>query len=362
MPVLLAVDGNSLLHRAHHAWAGSQETDGDGRPTWGLRGMLGAIAAAAARFTPDGLVVGFDCLEHSVRKEAFAGYKAHRPDKPAELQAQALDAPGLLRQAGVPVVTPHGYEADDVLASAAALARRGGWRSILVTSDRDSFALIDPTTSVLRVVNGGIDGSPLLTPAALTAVCAIGDGQYGDFAALRGDPSDNLPGVAGVGAKTAARLLGAFAGLDAVYATIDDGRLDEVVAVVGRVIAARIASPQVRTDLLRNRSLMDMRADLELPDLADITLPLDPDRLTAALAARGIRLGEAVWALVGGRRPAWTPPGFDKAPKHLPGAVQSPWLAGWLGSVTPPATPAPVTVRRRPPRPRPVPPGQLRLF
>ncbi len=368
-PVLLAVDGNSLLHRAHHAWAGSQETDGDGRPTWGLRGLLGQISAAAARFTPDALVVGFDCREHSIRKAEFAGYKAQRPDKPADLQAQAGDAPDLLRQAGLPVVTPHGYEADDVLASAAALARRDGWQSILVTSDRDSFALIDPTTSVLRVMNGGIEGSPLLTPAALATVCAVGGGQYQDFAVLRGDPSDNLPGVAGVGARTAARLLAAFPGLDAVYAAIDDGRLDEVAAVVGPVIAGRMATSQVRDDLMRNRRLMTMRADLDLPALADLRLPLDPGRLTAALAARGIRLGDSVWALVGGRRPAWTPPGFDKAPKHLPGAVPSPWRAGWLDSVMPPAAVAAaaparpaVSVRRRGSRPHPVTAGQLRLF
>src|SRR4249920_1957612 len=135
-PLLLAVDGDSLLHRAHHAYADSQEHGPDGRPAWGLRGLLSFIAAAAARFTPDALVVGFDSREHSVRKAEFPGYKAHRPDKPPPLQAQLDDAPDLLAAAGVPVVSVHGYEADDVLASAAALAHQGGWRAILVTSDR----------------------------------------------------------------------------------------------------------------------------------------------------------------------------------------------------------------------------------
>ena len=367
-PLLLAIDGDSLLHRAHHAYADSEELGPEGRPAWGLRGLLGFIAAAAARFTPDGLVVGFDSREHSVRKAAFPAYKAHRPDKPPPLAAQLEDAPLLLAAAGVPVVSVPGYEADDVLASAAALARRGGWRAVLVTSDRDSFALIDQTTSVLRLVNGGIEDSPLLTPAALPAVCGVGADQYRDYAALRGDSSDNLPGVPGFGGKTAARLLSAFRSLDDVYEAIDDGRGDEVSAVVGKSLTARIASPACRADVERNRGLMAMREDLALPGLTELGLPLDGHRLAAVLAGRDIRLGQSAWALVGGQRPPWTPPGFDRAPRHLPGGEPPPWAVDWgtpTDATPPQVAPAarPAAAARRPlGRLRPVPAGQLSLF
>jgi len=362
--VLLAIDGNSLLHRAHHAWDGSGEIDRDGRPTWGSRGLLGFIAAAAARVRPEALVVGFDCLEHSVRKAEFPGYKAQRPDKSADLEAQATGAPVLLRDAGMQVVTARGYEADDVLASAAALARDGGWRAVLVTSDRDSFALIDATTSVLRVMNGGIEDSPLVTPETVSEIFQVTPGQYRDFAALRGDPSDNLPGAPGVGEKTAARLLSVFSGLDAVYDAIDGGRIAEVAAVVGPLVTARLATDDVRAELERNRRLMTMRSDLDLPDLAALRLPLDADRLAAVLSARDIRLGYSPWALVGDDPPPWTPNGFDRPPKPLPRVESGAWLTDWLNTVQPlPAIRSSRPVRRRTGgRPRPVSPGQLQLF
>ena len=119
------------------------------------------------------------------------------------------------------------------MSSAAALARGRGWRCTVVTSDRDSFALIDQTTSVLRIIAGGVDASPLLTPARLPLLCGVQAGQYRDYAALRGDVSDNLPGAPGIGAKTAARLLSAFRGVADVYAAIDGGREQEVVAAIG---------------------------------------------------------------------------------------------------------------------------------
>jgi DNA polymerase-1 len=201
--LLLAIDGNSLLHRAHHAMEQSALRDSEGRPIWALKGLISFIATAAARLTPDAIVIGFDSPGDSVRKVDYPDYKAHRLEKPPDLRLQLDDAPALLAAAGITVVVPAGYEADDVLATSAALARRHNWRTAVVTSDRDSFALIDESTSVLRVLNGGIDGSPLLTPDKMTAVCGVSADRYRDYAALRGDSSDNLPGALGIGAKTA---------------------------------------------------------------------------------------------------------------------------------------------------------------
>ena len=305
-PLLLAVDGNSLLHRAHHAHEHSGQRDTDGRPTWGLRGMVTSIAGAAARLTPDAVVVGFDCGVASRRREQYPEYKAGRREKTPELVDQLAGAPDLLRAAGFAVVQHEGWEADDVLASSAALARRTGWRCAVVTSDRDSFALIDDTTAVLRVIAGGIDASPLLTAPRLPTLCGVAAGQYRDYAALRGDVSDNLPGALGIGAKTAARLLSAFAGVAEVFDALDSGREHDVVAAVGPAATRRLAEPAARANVARNLALMAMRDDLPMPDLTAMRVPLDVARLHAGLAQRDIRLGPSLWALTGS-----APPGND---------------------------------------------------
>jgi 5'-3' exonuclease len=317
-PLLLAVDGDSLLHRAYHALEDSEHRDDDGRPVWALRGLVSFIASAAARLGPDALVVGFDSHVDAVRKADFAGYKAHRADKHPDLQVQLDQAPGLLADAGFAVAVAPGYEADDVLASSAALARQQGWRSVLVTSDRDSFALIDAGTSVLRVRNGGIEDSPVLTPDSLPAVCGVPPERYRDYAALRGDVSDNLPGARGIGSKTAARLLTSFCSVDEVFATLDAGRRDQVAAVVGEAATDLLADPQARAMVMRNQRLMAMRHDLDLPEPAALRLPLQPRRVRAALATRGIRLTGSLWALVGEPQPPWRVPGYDRAPHYLP--------------------------------------------
>jgi 5'-3' exonuclease len=285
-PLLLTLDGNSLLHRAYHAAATGFLLDADDRPVWAIKGLIGYLARAAARLRPHAVLVGFDCPDSSVRKTQFPHYKAHRPDKAADLAEQILAAPGLLRAAGVPVAVPAGLEADDVLASAAAHARAAGWRSVLMTSDRDAFALIDATTSVLRVRNGGFDEAVTVTPDALAGVYGVTPQQYRDYAAMRGDPADNLRGVPGVGGAKSAALIAAFGDVDAVWAAVDRGDLDALRAVVER-----------------NRVIMAMHADVPLPDIDRLRLPLDRARMRAALSARGIRLGPSLWALTGAPPP-----------------------------------------------------------
>jgi 5'-3' exonuclease len=304
-PLLLAVDGNSLLHRAHHAMSQGDLRDAHGRPVWAIKGLISFIATAAARLTPDALVIGFDCPHKNVRRDEFPDYKAHRVPKPAELSTQLDDAPRVLADAGFCVVVREGYEADDVLASAAALAQRHGWRAAVVTSDRDSFALIDEHTSVLRVLNGGIDGSPLLTPEKLPAVCGVSADQYRDYAALRGDTSDNLPGAMGIGSKTAARLLSVFGGVDDAYAALDTGRAEEVVAAIGPAATARLSDAQARANVARNQRLMTMRPDLRLPSLASMRIPLDLTAMRAALSVHEINLNQSLWALTGQEPPPW---------------------------------------------------------
>src|SRR5690349_2689236 len=278
--------------------------DQAGRPVWALRGLIGYLARAAAHLRPDAVLVGFDCPDHSARRNDYPAYKAHRPDKPADLSEQIAGAPGLLGAAGVCTVVPPAYEADDVLASSAAHARRHGWRSVLMTSDRDAFALIDDTTSVLRVRNGGFDEAVLVDPAGLLALCGVRAAQYRDYAALRGDPSDNLPGVRRFGSATAARLLAAFGTVDAAWAAIDAGEHDAVREVVGAQAADELGRPETREVVARNRRLMRMRADLPIPELRTARLPLRLAAVKAVLSGRGINFGPSLWALTGGSPPA----------------------------------------------------------
>jgi 5'-3' exonuclease len=312
-PLLLSLDGNSLLHRAYHAATMDGLLDQAGRPVWALRGLIGYLARAAASLRPDAVVVGFDCPHSSARKSDYAGYKAQRPDKPADLAEQIAGAPGLLRAAGVCTVVPPAYEADDVLASSAAYARRSGWRSVLMTSDRDAFALIDDTTSVLRVRNGGFDEAVLVGADDLPRLCGVQPWQYRDYAALRGDPSDNLHGVRRFGATTAARLLAAFGTVDAAWAAVDGGDLRAVREAVGDLAAEQLREPAMRDLVDRNRRLMRMRSDLPVPDLDTARLPLSLATMRWALSDRGINLGPSLWALTGGT----PPPDPDDLPLDL---------------------------------------------
>jgi 5'-3' exonuclease len=298
-PLLLTFDGNSLMHRAYHAAATGKHVDGDGRPVWAVKGLVGYVARAAAQFRPDAVLIGFDCPQTSARKADYAGYKAHRPDKPTDLVAQLAVAPDILRAAAFPVVVPPAYEADDVLASSTATARASGWRCVLVTSDRDAFALIDETTSVLRVRNGGLENATLVTAVSMPDVCGVEAWQYRDLAALRGDSSDNLPGVRGFGSTTAVRLLAAFGTLDAALAAPSD----ELRSAVGEAAARSLGMPETLEAVERNRRLMRMRTDVPLPSLDSVRLPLEYIVVRRALAARGIILGPSLWALTGGSPP-----------------------------------------------------------
>ncbi|GIE85992.1 5'-3' exonuclease [Actinoplanes regularis] len=333
--LLLVLDGNSLLHRAYHA------SDGSPEPSPALRGLIGFLARAAAQLRPDAVLVGFDCPHESARRADHPGYKAHRPEKPAELTRQLTIAPELLRAAGVGTVVPRSYEADDVLASSAAAARASGWRSVLMTSDRDAFALIDDATSVLRIRNGGFDRSVLVDQEALPALYGVHPWQYMDFAALRGDPSDNLPGVRRFGARTAARLLAAFGSVDAAWQA-DHSAVREA---VGDLAATSFREPVSREIVERNRRLMRMRRDLPVPAPETARLPLDYLVIRRALREHGINLGPSLWALTGGDAPVEAL--LEAPPEPLP---------AWANTLKPRVLHGSMSGRRDPT------PGQTALF
>ena len=330
-PVLMAIDGNSLVHRSYHAQAHT------GVPTWAVRGLLTQLLAAVERIRPSTVVVGFDDPDTSERRARWPQYKAQRGEKLETLVEQLALAVEVLRELGISVVVPDGLEADDVLASCAEHARVSGARTVVVTSDRDAFALIDDSTTVLRIINGGVDASPLMTADRLVLLLGVRPEQYRDFAALRGDPSDNLPGVRGVGPRTAARLLAEFGTAQAAFAD-----LDAVRTAFGPGLARKLADPDAYDNWQRNCQVMTMRRDVVVDPGA---LPLDAQRVVAAFRGQQLTwtVNDAVRVLAevdppAVQAPAWTDGGWT--PER-----------GWSG---------PARLPKLPPRKRPM--AQLTLF
>jgi DNA polymerase-1 len=303
--LLLAVDAPSLLHRNHHARAESQLHDRGGRPAWALHGMLRQILEAIDQFAPDAVLFGLDDRTSSLREQAYPAYKAGRAEKDPALVDQLDRAGALLDALGMRTVTPSGLEADDVNASAATWAERQGWNCVLITSDRDVFAHISDHTQVLRLISGGITGSPLLNPARLHAMYGVAAEHYLEYAALRGDASDNLPGVPGIGEKSASVLLSQMGSMQAVWADIDHCAGATLVATldsycqeqgtrrIGAAVLKRLATAEARERFAFNLSMMSGRTDLDLGLTPDVPgspglLPLHPDRVSRVVGHLGV--------------------------------------------------------------------------
>ncbi len=303
--LLLVVDAPSLLHRNHHARADTGLRDAGGRPAWALHGMLRQILEVIDQFAPDAVVFGLDDRTASVRAATYPAYKAGRAEKDPTLVDQLERASALLDALGLRTVTPPGLEADDVSASAAAWAESRGWDCVIVTSDRDSFAHISERTQVLRLISGGINASPLLNPARLRVLYGIAAEHYLEYAALRGDVSDNLPGVPGIGEKTAPVLLAQMGSMQAVWAdidhcagatlvaTLDSYAEEEGLRRIGTGLLKRLADPAARDRFEFNMSIMSGRTDLDLGLTPDVPgtpglLPLDPDRVARVVGHLGV--------------------------------------------------------------------------
>ncbi len=295
--LLLAVDAPSLLHRNHHARAHTRLLDRSGRPAWALHGMLRQILEAIESFAPDLVVFGIDDRTQSIRESMYPDYKGGRPDKDPELIDQLDRAAAMLDALGLATVTPDGLEADDVNASAAEWAVRNDWNCVLVTSDRDAFAHISGHTQVLRLINGGINASPLLNPDRLRMLYGVAAENYLDFAALRGDSSDNLPGVPGIGEKTAPILLEQMGSMQAVWADIEHNEGRMLVATldswseetgerrIGSMLLKRLTAEGARARFDFNLALMSGRTDVDLRLTPEVPgsrglLPLPMERVS----------------------------------------------------------------------------------
>lgn len=291
-PLLLVVDGTGLAHRVFHAVGGPEAPE-----EAPVERFLAVLCRLATDARATACLVGFDDPVRSLRRDADPVYKAQRPPKPSELVELLDRLPDILSELGLAVVTPPGLEADDVLGSAAAAADRHRVAATLATGDRDAFSLVRPTVSVWYLGNGG--SVERVSPSWLAARYGVKPAAYLDFAALRGDTSDNLPGVRGIGAMTAARLLSAYTTVEAALADPHG---------VSRLLGPSLTHTLVegRAIFMHNRDLMRIRTDVAI-DLDACNQALDRATVTRLLRSAGIAdltervlrsfslLGQAAW-------------------------------------------------------------------
>jgi DNA polymerase-1 len=244
---LLVVDGDSLAHRAYHALPKTM-TRAEGRPAGALVGFANFLLRLWQSESPRAVLVGWDTLDApTYRNEAFAGYQGGRVFDDALVEQLAL-LPQLVEAMGFAVAKAPGYEADDFLAAGVAAEEARGGLTLVVTSDRDAFQLVTERTTVLQPIKG-VSELARIGAAQVRERYGVEPAQVPDFIALRGDPSDKLPGARGVGPKTAAAILAEYGTLEAALAA-------------GRFSAER-------EDLLLYRRIATLDASAPLPSLAD---------------------------------------------------------------------------------------------
>lgn len=275
-PRLLALDGTNLLYRSYHALSSSGLSYA-GKPVWAAHGLVLQIAKMLDAVDPDYLVVAFDTAEGCPSRRALdPGYKATRNTPPADLAQQLTWTPSVLRQAGLHVVDSKEWEADDVIASAVAQAKALNWVSTIVTSDRDAYQLLGPTVDV-RTPDG-----KTITETSLLAEYGVSPSGYALLAALRGEPSDNLPGIPGVGAKTAGRLAARYESFDALESATD--------ADLREILGPKTLE-SLRRDLpvaRRTHAVARLHSGLGVSVTAGAMHSCDPDAAYRALNACGL--------------------------------------------------------------------------
>ena len=221
MSKLLLLDGNSLTYRAFFALPTDMST-ASGQVTNAVFGFTSMLINLLRDNQPDGVVVAFDRPEPTFRHEAITEYKANREAAPDILRQQM----GLVRQVieslGIAILEAPGFEADDILATLAERAKARGDDVIIVTGDRDTYQLVDDPYVKVLYNRRGVSDYALYDEAGIVERTGVTPAQYPEYAALRGDPSDNLPGVPGVGEKTAAKLITTYGGLDGIFSHLDD--------------------------------------------------------------------------------------------------------------------------------------------
>ncbi|MFI1099743.1 DNA polymerase I [Streptomyces melanogenes] len=278
-PRLLLMDGHSLAYRAFFALPAENFTTGAGQPTNAVYGFMSMLANTLRDETPTHFAVAFDVSRKTWRSEEFPEYKANRSKTPDEFKGQVELIGELLDAMNAPRFATDGFEADDIIATLATQAEAEGFEVLIVTGDRDSFQLVSPNVTVLYPTKG-VSELTRFTPEKVEEKYGLTPQQYPDFAALRGDPSDNLPGIPGVGEKTAAKWINQFGSFEQLVA-----RADEVKGKAGQNFRDHLESVSL------NRRLTEMVRDVELPKTpADLErAPYDRTALIGVLDVLEIR-------------------------------------------------------------------------
>jgi DNA polymerase-1 len=211
---LILVDGSSYLYRAYHAFP--PLTNSAGEPTGAMYGVLNMLRSLLLQYQPSHVAVVFDAKGKTFRDELFAEYKSHRPPMPDDLRAQIEPLHKMVKAMGLPLLVTPGVEADDVIGTLAQQAEKAGHAVLISTGDKDMAQLVTPNVTLINTMNNTILG-----PQEVCDKYGIPPELIIDFLALMGDASDNIPGVPGVGEKTAQGLLQGLGGLDMLYANLD---------------------------------------------------------------------------------------------------------------------------------------------
>jgi DNA polymerase I len=256
---LLLLDGHSLAYRAFFALPPENFSTTTGQPTNAVYGFTAMLINVLRDEQPTHVAVAFDRGEPTFRHEQYVDYKANRRETPADFRSQLSLIFEVLDALGVARLSVPGYEADDIIATLATEAEASGMDVIIVTGDRDAFQLISDAVTVLKT-GRGVSETTRFTPEVLLATYGLTPAQYPDFAAVRGDPSDNLPNIPGVGEKTAAKWITEFGSLTELA-----DRVDEVKGKAGDKLREHLGN------VLRNRQLTELARDVPLeaglPDL-----------------------------------------------------------------------------------------------
>ena len=285
------IDGNSLMHRAFHAVPPTMNAP-DGRPTNAIFGFLNMFLKMIDAFNPDGVVVAFDKGKPRVRMEMLPQYKAQRPPMDPDLHAQFPMIKELLAALNVPILQSEGWEGDDILGTMARLGEQAGCDMLLVTGDRDMYQLVTEHVNVVST-RKGLSDVAIMTPESVDDLYhGITPALVPDFYGLKGDTSDNIPGVPGIGPKKASALIAKYGSLDEVIA-----HADEVKGKMGENLRAHI------DDALLSRKVATIRTDapVELDFEATSFPAFSADEVSAALGTLGITaMQNRFLALIGG--------------------------------------------------------------
>ena len=285
------IDGNSLMHRAFHAVPPTMNAP-DGRPTNAIFGFLNMFLKMIDAFNPDGVVVAFDKGKPRVRMEMLPQYKAQRPPMDPDLHAQFPMIKELLTALNVPILQSEGWEGDDILGTLARLGEQAGCDMLLVTGDRDMYQLVTEHVNVVST-RKGLSDVAIMTPESVDDLYhGITPALVPDFYGLKGDTSDNIPGVPGIGPKKASALIAKYGSLDEVIA-----HADEVKGKMGENLRAHI------DDALLSRKVATIRTDapVELDFEATSFPAFSADEVSAALGTLGITaMQNRFLALIGG--------------------------------------------------------------